>query len=85
MAWYFSSWEHRYCTALGMVSPLHSMSSLQILGSRGGGELGDRGPGAGAGASSGHTPNLAQLHLPSERQSKAQLGREEAHPGVDTR
>lgn len=31
MAWYFSSWELRYCTALGMVSPLHSMSSLQIL------------------------------------------------------
>ena len=31
MAWHFSSWELRYCTALGMVSPLHSMSSLQIL------------------------------------------------------
>lgn len=31
MAWNFSSWELRYCTALGMVSPLHSMSSLQIL------------------------------------------------------
>lgn len=40
MAWYFSSWELRYCTALGMVSPLHSMSSLQIL----------RGVGRGAGA-----------------------------------
>lgn len=37
MAWYFSSWELRYCTALGMVSPLHSISSLQILWAMGSG------------------------------------------------
>lgn len=92
MAWHFSSCELRYCTAFGMVSPLHSISSLQILQGRHAGGLqglpGARVQGLGtplhaqAAALAGPLP--ARTRQPLVHLWTAPPGREKTRPTLNT-